>query len=130
MLTSVGSRGTSTGTGAVALPNMSRLAAVIRAESTLTAMRMLFGDNESVAVGPGVPIAWNVTPPPVPLTLAVITLSPAIVPSVHVAVAWPFDPVVAMRGLVDPLPPVTANATDAPETGFPDASVTLTANPD
>ena len=58
-----------------------------------------------------------------------ITLSPAIVPSVHAAVACPFDSVVAMRGLVEPLPAVTANATDAPATARPDASVTLTTSP-
>src|SRR5215472_14263319 len=44
-LISVGSRGTRTGAGDVALPNRSRLAAEIRAESTLTAIRTLFGDN-------------------------------------------------------------------------------------
>ncbi len=67
--------------------------------------------------------------PPAPLTLAVISLSPAIVPRVHAAVACPFDSVVAMRGLVEPLPPVTANATDAPATARPDASVTVTTSP-
>jgi hypothetical protein len=108
---------------------MSRLAAEIRAESTLTGIRTLCGDSDKVAVGPGVPIAWNVRLPPAPLTLAVIALSPAIVPKVHAAVACPFDPVVAMRGFVEPLPPVTAKATDAPATARPDASVTVTTSP-
>src|SRR5262252_4481606 len=49
MLMSVGSRDTSTGAGVATLPNMSRLAAEIRAESTLTGIRTLFGDSESVA---------------------------------------------------------------------------------
>src|SRR4029077_20616508 len=89
----------------------------------------LCGDSDKVAVGPGVPIAWNVTLPPAPLTLAVITLSPAIVPTVHAAGASPVAPVVAIRGFVEPLPPVTAKATDAPATARPDASGAGTTSP-
>src|SRR6476620_4689826 len=48
------------------------------------------------------------------------------VPSVHVAVASPFAFVNATRGLVAPLPDVTAKATAALATGFPLASVTFT----
>ena len=52
-LMSVGSRATRTGAGVVALPNASRLAAEIRAESTLTGIRTLCGDSDRVAVRSG-----------------------------------------------------------------------------
>src|SRR6476661_174575 len=48
------------------------------------------------------------------------------VPSVHVVVASPFALVRATRGLVAPLPDVTAKATAALATGFPVTSVTFT----
>src|SRR5512140_3220087 len=99
----------------------------MRVESTFTGSRTVLGDNRSVAVGPAVPVAWKRIGVSRPLTLAVTSLSPAIVPSVHDAVACPLALVVARRGLVEPLPAVTANATEAPCTARPDASVTVTA---
>ena len=64
-----------------------------------------------MATGPDVPVAWNLICVVTPVTDAVTSFGPRIVPTVHVATAWPVASVMATRGLVEPFPSVTASAT-------------------
>ena len=111
------------------LPNASSACAEMRSVSTLGRSRALCVESEILFAAPARPLAWNFTGVETPFTLAVTSLSPTIVPSVHADVAWPFESVTATRGFVTPLPSVTANATVAPCTGRPEASLTRTTSP-
>src|SRR5262245_57802784 len=80
---------------------------------------------------PGVATAVNVTglplTPSAP-TVAWRALAPAEPPRVQLpTVAIPSGPVVATAPVSPPPPPVTANVTEAPATGVPPASRTITA---
>jgi len=79
--------------------------------------------------GPATPVAVKLIDDVTPSTLAVTWFCPTIVPSVHDAVACPFESVTATRGIVTPFPSVTASATVAPTTARPDASLTFTTIP-
>src|SRR6185437_7169428 len=85
--TSVGSRGTNVGPGAVALPNTSMLRALMRSESTVDSKRSEGGEMLIVATGPGVPVASNTTVDATPVTIAVKAFAPTTVPSVQSVVA-------------------------------------------
>jgi hypothetical protein len=75
----------------------------------------------------GKAVAVNPTGEPVkPALVAVTVWDPTCEPSVCVAVAWPFAPVVLWSGAIDPPPDVTAQSTVTPETPFPNASDALT----
>ena len=76
---------------------------------------------------PAVPVALNVTgDPDRPVDVAVTVFVPAVVPSVSVVEAFPFDPVMAEVADREPPPAVMLNATLTPLTGFPLASFTIT----
>jgi hypothetical protein len=116
-VTSVGSRETNVGAGVALLPKASRLFADTRTESTLTSKRGFCGVIETFVMGPATPVAVNLIDVTTPSTLAVTSFCPMIVPSDQAAVACPLASVTATRGMVTPLPSVTASATVAPTTG-------------
>src|SRR5215831_2743444 len=123
---SVGSRTVNVGAGLVWFPNASRLTAMSRIESVPARSRGFCGESVIEVTGPGTPVVENLTWELTPVTDAVTSLGPRMVPSVQDAVASPLSSVFATRGFVEPLPCVTANATAAFVTGEPSASVTFT----
>src|SRR5207302_1321892 len=81
-----------------------------------------------VAAAPAVPVAVKVTglPESVP-DVAVSVLLPAVVPSVQLpTVAIPLASLIWVAPVTLPLPGPGAKVTDTPETGLPNASVTIT----
>jgi hypothetical protein len=81
----------------------------------------------SIPAVPGAAVAVKACGEPFgTLALALKVFVPATVPSVPVALAWPFAAVVAEVGVIEPSPLVTAKVTVTPETGFPYWSFTCT----
>ena len=76
---------------------------------------------------PGVPVAWKVTRGAAsPAQVAVMTLAPAVVPSVQPTLAMPAASVVADVLPQEPPPAVAAKSTVTPLTGLPCLSTTMT----
>jgi len=78
------------------------------------------------AAAPGVADALKVTLGRLPETAVTVCVSVLLFPSVHVVDTVPSAPVVAVAGLTEPAPPVTANSTGCPATPAPLASTTFT----
>src|SRR5512143_2022806 len=72
-------------------------------------------------------VAWKVTGEPERLPLVAVTVTgPGVAPRVRTDCAWPLAAVLLVVGLTDAVPPVTAHATDSPDTAFANWSVALT----